>query len=564
MALMLFAVAVIAFFASITSVLTGRFIDAISHRNDATALYSIEGIAALGVLFACAWALSDYLAARMSERAGNAMRQQIVRKLYRLPFEVFAGVQTGELENRINGDVGYLVSTMYTSVVQVSSAVLSIIFIAVAMVWLSWQLAAISLALIPVWLFIASKHRAPSRDAQIEHIRARDTLSSQIIEFLSVPGIIRCVSFFRRDNDARRFEETTDLLLARGLKLKAMLRSQFSILAVSITLTNVFTLLASLYLFAHGWISLGTIVSFIGFRTSLQYYVSNLASAELQMTSSRAMLENIETLLSREEYVAGSVPVVGGDIEVRNVSFTYSGGDRPALEGVSLKVRAGERMAIVGPSGSGKSTLALLMQGFYEPASGEISISGVRVADIEERSLRSIFSFTHSLDRMFPGTIRENAQYAKDDASDLEIWEAADRAGARALLRRIPDGLDSAIGNGSQSFSTGELQRLCLMRALLKKSQVMLLDEPTSALDAEVEADVLAAIRELPNTLILITHRLSSVLNMDRVCVMESGRIAEHGAPMMLLRTRGMFYRMLTAQVGKDLVDSLIERIEVA
>ncbi len=557
-------IAVIAAFASLSSVFTGQFIDAVSRHDYSGSAHTLEAITVLGLAFVAGWTVSDGIAARLAERMGLSLRLQLVRKVYRMPFAFFSGVQTAELENRLGGDISLLANTMYSAIVQAASAVLSLAFIAIAMVMLNWELAVISAALIPIWLIVAAKHRGSSRAAQHEHVEARDGFSTRVIEFLSVPGMIRTMSFGRREHDAFAFEQLAEVLCECSLKVKAAMRAQFATLSLAITITNVLTLVASLFLYSHGAISAGTIVSFIGFRTALQYYVNVLASVEIQTGSSEAIVEKIESLLAAEEQAVKAGLASQGAIVLDHVRFAYPESDRPAIDDVSLSISPGERVAIIGPSGSGKSTLALLMQGFYEASAGTVVLDGVPIQDLSEQNLRRVFGFSHALDRMLPGTIRENALYANDAASETHLWEAAKAASVASLIAALPDRLDAEIGNSVQVFSTGELQRLCLMRTFIKESEVLLLDEPTSALDAEIEAQILEALRALPQTLILITHRLSSVLEMDRVVVMDGGRIQEQGVPIALLRRRGRFYQMLCAQIGSRLVDALLERVEVA
>jgi ATP-binding cassette subfamily B protein len=539
-------------------------VDALSRKHFSLAGELIGCVAALGLLFIGAWVLGDVTSSNIAEEYGLSARRNLVDKLQRAPFAYFVGKTGAELYNRLGTDVASLILTVYTAATQTLTAVLSLVFVAITMVAVNWKLALISLALVPIWLFVSARHRVHFKDAENILLSHYDSLSLNSTELLSFYGILRALAFSGRGRDADRLIATCEALLQSGLRIKALFRAQFAILSTGLTVTNVATLVVSLYLYMRGSISAGVLVAFIGFRTTIQYYVTTLANTGAQLMVAEAVMERAREITALTPGYQGSATFDLGPLTAKDLHYTYGDESREVLSGVSLHVNVGEKVGLVGPSGSGKSTLALLLQGLYKPSKGLVAIGGVDVRDAAEEQLSAFFSFSHANEKLLSGTVRDNMIYANPSVSEADIWEAAEVAAIDDLLKALPDGLDADVGVGRSQFSNGEVQRLCLMRSLVKHSSFLVLDEPTTALDAEVESRILEKLRERLHSIVLITHRLPAVLSMDRVLVMETGRIVEEGPPFQLLRRRSRFYAMLSAQIGRSLVDALLERFEAA
>jgi ATP-binding cassette subfamily B protein len=240
-----------------------------------------------------------------------------------------------------------------------------------------------------------------------------------------------------------------------------------------------------------------------------------------------------------------------GDVAFENVSFAYP--TRPdvlAVDGVSLAVRAGEKVAIVGPSGAGKSTLFHLLLRFYDPASGTISFDGVPIRAADPREVRSRIALVPQDSVVFAATARENIRFGRPDADDAEVERAADLAHASEFIRRLPGGFESQLGERGVTLSGGQRQRIAIARAILRDAPLLLLDEATSSLDAESETLVQTALEELMRhrTTLVIAHRLATVLSCDRIMVMDQGRIVEQGTHASLVAAGGLYARLARLQ----------------
>jgi ATP-binding cassette subfamily B protein len=240
-----------------------------------------------------------------------------------------------------------------------------------------------------------------------------------------------------------------------------------------------------------------------------------------------------------------------GDVGFEKVSFAYPTRlDALAVNGVSLTVRAGEKVAIVGPSGAGKSTLFHLLLRFYDPAAGVISFDGVPIRDADPRELRSRIALVPQDSVVFAATARENIRFGRPEASDAEVERASDLAHATEFIRRLPGGFESPLGERGVTLSGGQRQRIAIARAILRDAPLLLLDEATSSLDAESETLVQTALEELMRhrTTLVIAHRLATVLSCDRIMVMDQGRIVEQGTHASLVAANGLYARLARLQ----------------
>jgi ATP-binding cassette subfamily B protein len=240
-----------------------------------------------------------------------------------------------------------------------------------------------------------------------------------------------------------------------------------------------------------------------------------------------------------------------GDVGFENVRFAYP--TRPdvlAVDGVSLTVRAGEKVAIVGPSGAGKSTLFHLLLRFYDPASGLISFDGVPIKAADPREVRRRIALVPQESVVFAATARENIRFGRPDASDAEVERAAELAHATEFIRRLPGGFEAQLGERGVTLSGGQRQRIAIARAILRDAPLLLLDEATSSLDAESETLVQTALEELMRhrTTLVIAHRLATVLSCDRIMVMDQGRIVEQGTHASLVAANGLYARLARLQ----------------
>jgi len=251
-------------------------------------------------------------------------------------------------------------------------------------------------------------------------------------------------------------------------------------------------------------------------------------------------------------------PVEIGDIEslrFENVSWRYKNADHDAIENLSFRVKQGETIAFAGPSGCGKSTLVKLLVGLYPPTKGTIYFDDVPAKDIRYNRMRRQLGFVTQDTQLFSGTIRENLQFVKSEATDEEIKEALRKASSLKLAEDSPKGLDTLLGEGGKMVSGGEKQRLAIARALVRNPRILIFDEATSALDSITEKEISATLREISagkkQIILMIAHRLSTIMHADRIYVLEKGKIIEEGTHNILLETKGLYYAMWRQQIGE-------------
>jgi ATP-binding cassette, subfamily B, bacterial len=246
------------------------------------------------------------------------------------------------------------------------------------------------------------------------------------------------------------------------------------------------------------------------------------------------------------------LPVPGrGEVTFSDVRFSYpTRGSIAALDGVSFRVNAGEKVAIVGPSGAGKSTIFHLLLRFYQPASGSIALDGVPLSEVDPVGLRARIALVPQESIIFAASVRENIRFGRPDASDAEIARAAEHAHAAAFIAALPAGLDAQVGERGVTLSGGQRQRIAIARAILRDAPLLLLDEATSSLDAESETQIAAALGELMQhrTTLVIAHRLATVLSSDRILVLDAGRIVEEGTHQSLVAAGGLYARLAKLQ----------------
>jgi ABC-type multidrug transport system fused ATPase/permease subunit len=263
------------------------------------------------------------------------------------------------------------------------------------------------------------------------------------------------------------------------------------------------------------------------------------------------VFEVMEQPLEFEKPDAITLPAVRGNIEFRDVVFTYRGAEQPALAGVNLSVTAGQKVAVVGPNGSGKTTLVNLLPRFYDPDSGHLLIDGHDIADVTLESLREQMGMVTQDVITFNDTIGANIAYGRHGATQEEIVDAAKRAFAHEFISQIPNGYDTVIGEHSTGLSGGQLQRIIIARAILKNPAILIFDEATSQVDADSEAKIHQAIEESTRgrTTFLIAHRFSTVISADVIVVMNAGRIIAQGQHEQLIRTCSVYQRLYETQL---------------
>jgi len=412
----------------------------------------------------------------------------------------------------------------------------------------------LALAIVPYMALVFRAYAQPMMDRSYEQqeVEARIyTLAEQVFSAMPI------VQAFNREpfNDAQFRKINNDTVDATLTLTRVQLKFKLLIgLATAIGTAGILWLGAREAL--NGSMSIGQIVLFLSYLGSLyapleamMYSTSTIQSAA---GSARRVWEVLQTDTDVGEPRNPVVPAkVRGEINVDNVTFGYER-DRPVLRDVSLQVRRGEVIALVGPTGAGKSTLVSLIPRFFDPWTGQVRVDGINVADLQLKRLRENVSIVLQESFLFPVSIAENIAYARPGATRADIEAAARDAHAHEFISKLPEGYATVIGERGATLSGGERQRLSIARALLKNAPILILDEPTSALDSEAEYHLLEALKRLTEnrTTLIIAHRLSTIRRADRVVVLQNGAIVESGAHDELLARQQVYARFHALQFG--------------
>jgi ATP-binding cassette subfamily B protein len=491
-----------------------------------------------------------WLSNLVGQRVMHDLRTAVYRHLQRMSLAFFTRTRTGEVQSRIANDIGgvqNVVTSTATSIVSNATTVLATI---VAMVLLDWRLAAFSLALLPFFVWLTRRVGNERRRIATKRQGRMADMSALVEESLSVSGILLGKTMGRAPELSDRFERESSELA--DLEVQSRMAGRWRMASVQMSFA---VMPALVYLFAGlsiagggGAITIGTLVAFTTLQTRLFFPIQSLLNVGVDIQTSLALFDRIFEYLDLDVDVAERegarrLEDVRGRVVYEGVGFSYDPEAPPVIDDVDLVVEPGTTTAIVGETGSGKTTLAYLAARLYDTTRGRVTIDGADVRDLSFASLSETVGLVSQETYLFHATVRENLRFAKPDATDEEIEQAARAARIHDLIAGLPDGYDSVVGERGYRFSGGEKQRIAIARTILRNPPVLVLDEATSALDTQTERAVQAALDELAagRTTIAIAHRLSTVRDADQIVVLAGGRIAERGTHDELLAAGGRY-----------------------
>jgi ATP-binding cassette, subfamily B, bacterial len=511
-------------------------------------------IAVVAVL-AGASAARYYLVMTIGERIVADLRRDVFAHLMSLSPAFFDSSRSGELISRLTADTTQIKSAAGASV-SIALRNLMLFVGATAMMVITsprlsgFVLLAIPLIVIPLVAFGRWVRRL-SRNAQ-------DTLADATAYASELVGAIRTVQAFTSERlaETRFGSEVEQAYEAARTSTRA--RAVLTAIIIFIVFTSVVAILwVGSRDVLSGTISPGRLGQFVLYTAFAAAGLGQLSEVWGEVAAASGAAERLFEILRVKSAISTppsprALPLPErGDVSFEEVSFAYpTRPDALAVDGVSLSVRAGEKVAIVGPSGAGKSTLFHLLLRFYDPASGVISLDGVPIKTADPRDVRSRIALVPQESVVFAASARENIRFGRPDATDIEVERAADLAHATEFIRRLPDGFETQLGERGVTLSGGQRQRIAIARAILRDAPLLLLDEATSSLDAESETLVQTALEELMRhrTTLVIAHRLATVLSCDRILVMDQGRIVEQGTHASLVAAHGLYARLARLQ----------------
>jgi ATP-binding cassette, subfamily B, bacterial len=482
------------------------------------------------------------------------MRQQLFNHVQKLSFRFFDNTKTGHLMSRITNDLFDIGELSHHGPEDLFIAMMTFAGAFGIMATVNWELAVITFTSVPVLVWLIAHfnkklhHAATHMFEQISEVNARveDTIS----------GIRVVKSFGNEEFERQRFKKNNAMF--RLAKLRSYLVISFSSSGIYMLtrLISLIVLVCGAWFAYQGTLTYGALVAFLLYVNIFLKPIDKINALMETYPKGMAGFKRFCQLMETEPDVTDSpnaidVKQLRGDIEFHNVTFGYEGHSK-VLNNISLSVKAGETVALVGPSGAGKSTICSLVPRFYEIDEGSITIDGIDIRQMTQRSLRSHIGIVQQDVFLFNGTIRENIAYGRLGASEAEIRDAANRAHLDALIESLPDGLDTVIGERGLKLSGGQRQRLSIARMFLKNPPILILDEATSALDTETEAIIQQALQELAvnRTTLVIAHRLATIRHADRILVVTEEGIAEEGKHQELVAAGGVYSRLHQVQIG--------------
>jgi len=557
-----------------TPVLAGRVVDAIvGGRDVSVVVWLAAAIAGIAVVDAALGLVERWQSSRIGEGLIHDLRRAVYEHVQRMPVAFFTRTRTGALVSRLNNDVigaqrafTSTLSGVVTNVIQLGLS-LGVMFT------LSWQVTALALVLLPVFVLPARRMGSRMADLQREAATLNAGMTTQMTERFSAPGATLVKLFGRPRAEAAEFGERAARVRDIGVRTAMATRWFLTGLTLVSALAQALVYGLGGYLALTGHLAAGTVVSLALLLTRLYAPLTALANARVDVMTALVSFERVFEVLDLEPMIAEPAeptPLPDGPVSVEfdDVRFGYPSAERVSLaslesvaaldarggeevlHGIGFRAEPGQLVALVGSSGAGKSTIASLLPRLYDVDSGAVRLSGVDVRELAFDSLRDAVGVVTQDGHLFHDTIRANLSYPRPDAGEDELWDALERARLRPLVESLPDGLDTVVGERGYRLSGGERQRLTIARLLVARPRVVVLDEATAHLDSESEAAVQAALAEALDgrTALVIAHRLSTVRAADQILVVEGGRVVERGTHAELLAAQGRYAELHRTQ----------------
>jgi ATP-binding cassette subfamily B protein len=561
-----------------TPVLAGRVIDEITSSGQASTVIALAVVIAIvAVADACFGLAERWQSAKIGEGVILDLRRAVFAHVQRMPVAFFMRTRTGALVSRLNNDVIGAQRAFTWTLSGVVSNVIALVLTLAVMLRLSWSITLLTLVLLPI--FVIPARRMGSRLAQLEREAAghNAAMTTQMTERFSAPGATLVKLFGDPRREEAEFGQRAERVAVIGVR-SAM--GQFVFLtALALVSALALALIYGLggYLAVRERLDAGTVVTMALLLGQLYAPLTALASARVDAMTALVSFERVFEVLDLEPLIdeapeATTVPPGPVGVAFDNVSFAYPTADKVSLASleevatldtrggeevlhdVSFAIEPGDVVALVGSSGAGKSTIASLLPRLYDVGAGAVAIGGVDVRRLTFESLRRTVGVVTQDGHLFHESIDENLRFAAPEATDDELWAALRSARLDALVRSLPAGLDTVVGERGYRLSGGERQRLTIARLLLAKPPVVILDEATSSLDSTSEADVQAALSVAleGRTALVIAHRLSTIIAADQILVIEGGRVVQRGTHDELLAEGGRYADLYRTQFRSD------------
>ena len=520
-------------------------------------VYKMGGVLILlGVLGLCFALICQYLASKASQSVGTVMRNDMFRHINSLSHAELDRLGTPSLITRLTNDINQVQQAVAMFIRLVVRAPFIVIGSAIMAMSIDLKLSVIFVIIIPLVVLVL--YLIMSRSIKYYKViqKKLDRISLVTREGLSGVRVIR--AFSRQDTEQKRFDEANDDYLDISLRV-----GRLSALLNPLTYVILNLAIAAIVWYGGvgvdtGRLTQGEVIAFVNYMTQISLALVVVANLVVLFTKAAASSARINEVLDIEPSIKNGTEKDGAGsenaVEFSHVYFSYNNSGEYALEDIDLTAKKGETIGVIGGTGSGKSTLASLIPRFYDISNGELKINGTNAADYDTTALRQKVGVVPQKAVLFSGTIAENMRWGKRDATDEEIWKALETAQAKEFVEKMPDGLDTHIAQGGKNLSGGQKQRLTIARALVSQPDILILDDSASALDFATDAALRKAIAQNTTgmTTFIISQRANSIMQADKIIVLDDGRQAGLGTHKELLESCDVYREICYSQLSKE------------
>ncbi len=492
---------------------------------------------------------------RITYSVSRDLRNEMAKKIHRLPLSFLDSHPTGDLVGRMTADVDTFSDGLLMGFTQLFSGIITILGILIIMFYYNVSITLIVVILTPLSLFTASFIAGKTHRYFTDQAAVRGEETALINEIIDSERVIN--AYNRSVSTVERFDKVNERLKSAAFKATffSSLTNPSTRLVNNIVYAAV-SLVAALFGAGYG-LSIGKISVFLSYASQYAKPFNEISGVVTELQNAMASIRRVFALLDEKEEIPDSEDAYvlsdASTVSLDSVYFSYVP-DKPLIENVSLDVKKGERIAIVGPTGCGKTTLINLLMRFYDVGKGSIRVDGKDIRTCTRKSLRQSFGMVLQDTWLKSGTVRDNIAYGRPDAADDEITAAAKNAHAHSFIRRLPDGYNTHIAENGDNLSAGQKQLLCIARIMLCLPPMLILDEATSSIDTRTEIKIQSAFSELMKgrTSFIVAHRLSTIREANLILVMKDGNIIEQGTHSELLKKEGFYANLYNSQFASE------------
>lgn len=500
--------------------------------------------------------IQGFIMSGVSMKISYKMRTDISHKINRIPFKYFDDTNYGEVLSRVTNDVDTVSQTLNQSVSQMITSVTTVVGVLAMMISISWMMTLVALMIIPLSLFLVTMIIKQSQKYFKEQQKLLGNVNGHIEEMYSGHVIIK--AFNREEKSIQQFDAYNDALYNTSWKAQFLSSIMMPMIGIVGNIGYVAVCVLGGYLAVNNALKVGDIQAFIQYVRNFTQPLSQLANISNVLQQTVAAAERVFEFMDEEEEVedtsdAVSASHVKGEVEFSHVHFGYKA-DQTIINDFSVKVKPGQKVAIVGPTGAGKTTMVKLLMRFYDVNSGEIRLDGHNIKNFTRHDLRDQFGMVLQDAWLYNASIRDNIRYGNLNASDEDVIQAAKAAHVDSFVHMLPGGYDMILNEDASNVSQGQKQLITIARAFLSDPKLLILDEATSSVDTRTEIQIQQAMKRLMEnrTSFIIAHRLSTIRDADLILVMNHGDIVEQGTHLELLEQKGFYADLYNSQFELD------------